>query len=166
MNKYEWFKNEFANLSTDEQVEVFNKYCELSKCYKDEIYPLTEFNGKFANVKPLDVVDMACSNSHRINLSDKYFVMTWNGFKTFTNPYYYIEQYLSDVFECEGAWKLYINIDHFVCHMYDSFINLKPGYMNDDDFYDIVNMAAVKYNDKSDIENAINETLNKSLNGK
>ena len=47
MDKFEWFTNEFANLSTDEQVKLFNKYCELSKCYNDEIYSLDEFNEMF-----------------------------------------------------------------------------------------------------------------------
>lgn len=166
MSKYEWFRNEFANLSTDEQIEMFNKYCELSKCYNDTIYPLDEFNEIFSSYKPLEIARLTCNNSHRINFSDKYFVETWNGFKTFDNPYYYIEAYLSDVFEYEDAWKPYINIDDFVYYIFACFLYLKPGYMTDDDFNDIVKKAASKYNDKSDIENAINEILSKSLNGK
>ena len=166
MDKYEWFESQFAKLSTAEQVEVFNKYCELGNYYKDEIYPMSEFNERCANCKPLDIVRMACANSHRINLNDDYFVLTWNGFKTLSYPRYYIENYLPDVFKCENAWNLYINIDYFVCDMYDSCLHLKPGYMNDEEFYDIVHKVALKYDTKNDIENAIKDILSKNLNGK
>ena len=164
MDKFEWFQNEFANLSTDKQVEVFNKYCELSNCYEDEIYPLDEFNKMFSNYKPLEVARMACANSHRINFSDDYFVVTWNGFKTFDNPYYYIEQYLSYVFDCEDAWDTYIELDDFVDYTYHRFLYLKPNEMDDDDFYTIVNKAASKCNTEDDFENAIKETLSKNVN--
>lgn len=164
MDKFEWFTNEFANLSTDEQVEVFNKYCELSKCYNDEIYPLDDFNEMFSSYKPLEIARLTCNNSHRINFSDKYFVVTWNGFKTFDNPRYYIETYLSDVFEYEDAWNTYIKLDEFVNYIYNRLLYLKPNDMEDDDFYTIVDKAASKYNTESEFENAIKETLSKNVN--
>ena len=36
MDKFDWFKNEFENLSNDEQVEIFNKFCQENR-YEDEI---------------------------------------------------------------------------------------------------------------------------------
>lgn len=166
MSKMEWFENEFSNLSYSEQVEVFNKYCELNKYYNDEIYPMDEFNEMFSSYKPLEVVRMTCANSHHINFSDDYFVLTWNGFKTFSNPYYYIESYLSENFECKDAWYTYLNFDDFVNYLYDNLLHLKPSYMEDDTFYDIVNKAASKYNTESEFENAIKEILSKNVNGK
>ena len=166
MTKIEWFQNEFANISRSEQVEVINKYYELTKCYNDEIYPMDVFNEMFASYKPLEISRMACANSHRINFSDDYFVVTWNGFRTFSNPYYYIEGYLSDILEYEDAWYSYINFDDFVNYLYDSLLYLKPSYMEDDTFYDIVNKIASKYNTESEFENAIKDILSKNVNGK
>lgn len=166
MDKFEWFKTQFASLSIDEQVEVFNKYCELTKCYEDEIYPMDEFNEMFSSYKPLEIARLTCSNSNYINFSDNYFVATYGSFKTFCNPYYYIEQYLSDVFDCKEAWESYISFDDFVHCMFVYCLYLQPAYMADDEFYDIVKKAASKYNDKSDIENAIKEILFKNVNEK
>ena len=166
MTKIEWFQNEFANLSHSEQVELINKYCEITKCYDYEIYPMDEFNEMFAKYKPVEIARMACNNSHSINFSDDYFVVTWNGFYTFSNPYYYIEDYLSDILECEDAWDSYIERDDFVNYLYDSLLYLKPSYMEDDTFYDIVNEIASKYNTESEFENAIKEILSKNVNGK
>lgn len=161
MTKFEWFEIEFENLSSKEQIEVFNKYCELSKHYRDEIYPLAEFNERFASWKPLDVVRMACYNNHRINFSDEYFAKTWNGFKTFHTPYWHIKDYLCDVFKCEGAWCSYIKLDDFVDYMYHKLLYLKPNDMCDNDFYTIVSLAALKCNTESEFESAIKAKLAK-----
>lgn len=168
MDKFEWFDSQFANLSNDEQIGVFNKFCELNNYYKYEIYPFVtdEFSKIFSGYTYLDIARFACNNSHRINFSDKYFVVTWNGFKTFSNPYHYIKEYLPDVFKCENAWNQYIDIYYFYHYMFVCFLYLKPGYMNDDEFYDIVKKAVSKYDAKDDIEKAINEILSNSLNGK
>lgn len=40
MNKLEWFKNELSCLTEDEQVALFNEYCDYIKKSRNKAYPM------------------------------------------------------------------------------------------------------------------------------
>ena len=158
MDKFDWFKNEFENLSNDEQVEIFNKFCEENR-YEDEIYQMCEFDEIFANKKPSEVFDMVQTNMDDVDRNDEYFVVTIYGFKTFNNPYEFIQDYLGDIFNRMDVWETRIDIDDYINDMYDNYFDLKPEDMDDDEFYDIVEDAVFSSDFESDIVNDIKKNV-------
>ena len=158
MDKFDWFKNEFENLSNDEQVEIFNKFCQECR-YDDEIYQMCEFDEIFANKKPSEVFDMVQTNMDDVDHNDEYFVVTIYGFKTFNNPYEFIQDYLGDIFTCMDVWETKIDLDDYTNDIYEKHFNLKPEDMDDDEFYGIVENAAFI----SDLESDIVECIKKDV---
>ena len=158
MDKFDWFKNEFENLSNDEQVEIFNKFCEVAGL-EDEIYPMYMFDEIFSNYKPLDIFHLTWLNKNEVNWGDEYFVVTIYGFKTFNNPYDFIQDYLGDIFNHSEVWETRIDIDDYIGDMYDEHFDLKPADMDDDKFYDIVEDAVFSSDFESDIVNDIKKAV-------
>ena len=158
MDKFDWFKNEFENLSNDEQVEIFNKYCRENR-FEDEIYQMCEFDEIFANKKPSEVFDMVQTNMDDVDWNDEYFVVTIYGFKTFNNPYEFIQDYIGDIFNHSEVWETRIDIDDYIGDMYDTYFGLKPEDMDDDEFYDIVEDAVFSSDFESDIVNDIKKAV-------
>ena len=158
MDKFDWFKNEFENLSNDEQVEIFNKYCRENS-FEDEIYQMCEFDEIFANKKPSEVFDMVQTNMDDVDRNDEYFVVTIYGFKTFNNPYEFIQDYLGDIFNRMDVWETNINLDDYIQDMYDAHLDLKPEDMDEDEFYDIVEDAVFSSDFESDIINDIKKAV-------
>ena len=158
MDKFDWFKNEFENLSNDEQVEIFNKYCRENR-FEDEIYQMCEFDEIFANKKPSEVFDMVQTNMDDVDRNDEYFVVTIYGFKTFNNPYEFIQDYIGDIFNHSEVWETRIDIDDYIGDMYDTYFGLKPEDMDDDEFYDIVEDAVFSSDFESDIVNDIKKNV-------
>ena len=158
MDKFDWFKNEFENLSNYEQVEIFNKFCEENG-YEDDIYPMCEFDEIFSDKKPSEVFNMVQTNMDDVDRNDEYFVVTIYGFKTFNNPYEFIQDYIGDIFNHMGVWETRIDIDDYINDMYDNQFELKPEDMDDDEFYDIVEDAVFSSDFESDIINDIKKAV-------
>ena len=159
MDKFDWFKNEFENLSDDEQIEIFNRYCEENS-YEDEIYPMDMFDEIFEAKKPSEVFQMVQANSGDVNYTNKFFIVTIYGFQTFNDPYEIIQYYISSLLDCEHLWERYINIDDYIEDMYDGHFDMKPEDMDDDTFYDIVEDAVYSNDREKDIVECIKKTCN------
>ena len=160
MDKFDWFKGQFENLSKNEQVEIFNKFCEENG-YEDDIYPMCEFDEIFSYKKPSEVFNMVQTNMDDVDYNDEYFVVTIYGFKTFSNPYEFIQDYLGDIFDRMHIWETKINIDDYIEDMYDGHFNMKPEDMDEDKFYDIVENAVYSNDRERDIVNDIVECIKK-----
>ena len=159
MDKFDWFKNEFENnISKEEQIEIFNKFCEVAGL-EDEIYPMYMFDEIFSNYKPLDIFHLTLLNKNEVNWGDEYFVVTIYGFKSFNEPYDFIQDYLGDIFNRMDVWETRIDIDDYINDMYDNYFNLKPEDMDDDKFYDIVEDAVLSSDFESDIVNDIKKNV-------
>ena len=159
MDKFDWFKEKFENnLSEGEQIEIFNSYCQENRI-EDEIYPMSEFDEIFSNKKPSEVFHMVHSNWNDVYYDDDYFVVTIYGFKTFSDPYDFIEDYLGDIFNNMHIWETKISIDDYIEDMYDGHFDLKPEDMEDDEFYDIVEDAVYS----SDLESDIIDDIKKAV---
>ena len=159
MDKFDWFKSKFENdLSNDEQVEIFNKFCE-EYGLEDDIYPMCEFDEIFAGKKPSEVFNMVQTSMDDVDYNDEYFVVTIYGFKTFNNPYEFIQDYLGDIFDRMHIWETKIDIDDYIGDMYDGHFDLKPEDMDEDEFYDIVEDAVYTNDFESDIVNDIKKAV-------
>ena len=158
MDKFDWFKGQFENLSKKEQVEIFNKFCEENR-YEDDIYPMCEFDEIFSGKKPSEVFNMVQTNMDDVDWNDEYFVVTIYGFKTFNNPYEFIQDYIGDIFNHSEVWETRIDIDDYIGDMYDNYLGLKPEDMDDDEFYDIVEDAVFSSDFESDIVNDIKKNV-------
>ena len=151
MDKFNWFKEKFENvLSEDEQVEIFNRFCDENGL-EEKIYSMGEFNEIFSSYTPYDIFQMIWFNSDDVDWNDKYFVITVYGFKTFSDPYEFIEDYLASIYNKTHIWEQLINIDEYIEDMYDSHFDLKPEDMDSDEFYDIVENAVNSNDHESDM---------------
>ena len=158
MDKFDWFKGQFEGLSNNEQVEIFNKFCEENR-YEDEIYPMCEFDEIFSDKKPSEVFNMVQTNMDDVDYNDEYFVVTIYGFKTFNNPYEFIQDYLGDIFDRMHIWEIKIDIDDYIGDMYDGHFDLKSEDMDEDEFYDIVENAVYTNDFESDIVEDIKKAV-------
>lgn len=159
MDKFDWFKEQFENiLSEDEQVEIFNRFCGESGL-EEKIYSMGEFNEIFSSYTPYDLFHMIWFNSDDVDWNDKYFVVTVYGFKTFSAPYEFIEDYLADIYDKMHLWEQFINIDDYIEDMYDGHYDLKPEEMDSDEFYDIVENAVYSNDHESDMIEDIKKAI-------
>lgn len=159
MDKFDWFKSKFENdLSNDEQVEIFNKFC-YEYGLEDDIYQMCEFDEIFSYKKPSEVFNMVQTSMDYVDYNDEYFVITICGFKTFNNPYEFIQDYLGDIFDRMHIWETKIDIDDYIGDMYDGHFDLKPEDMDEDEFYDIVEDAVYTNDFESDIINDIKKAV-------
>ena len=151
MDKFDWFNEQFEDLlSEDEQVEIFNRFCDENGL-EEKIYSMGEFNEIFSSYTPYDIFHMIWFNSDDVDWNDKYFVVTVYGFKTFSDPYEFIEVYLPDIYNKMHLWEQFINIDEYIEDMYDDHFDLKPEDMDSDEFYDIVENAVNSNGHESDM---------------
>ena len=98
-NKFYQFKHKFESLSKDEQVKLYNDFCDKNDFKDKKMYPMSKFNEIFANVKPSEIVEMAYHHRAMINPNDDYFLVRDYGFRTSNNPYNdIIQYYLIDIF--------------------------------------------------------------------
>ena len=159
MDKFDWFKEQFENLlSEEEQVEIFNRFCDENGLEK-KIYSMGEFNEIFSSYTPYDIFHMIWFNSDDVDWNDKYFVVTVYGFKTFSDPYEFIEDYLADIYNKMHLWEQFINIDEYIEDMYDDHFDLKPEDMDSDEFYDIVENAVNSNDHESDMIEDIKKAI-------
>ena len=158
MDKFEWFKDEFANLSNYEQIEIFNRFCEEYGS-EEEIYPMEMFDEIFSGKTPFEVFKMVQTNGGDVNYSDKYFIATIYGFQTFNDPYEIIQYYIATLFSRMHIWETKINIDDYIEDIYDGHFDMKPEDMDDDTFYDIVEDAVYSNDSERDIVNDIEKAV-------
>lgn len=111
MDKFDLFVDKFQNdLFYDEQIEIFNKFADEHHM-EEEIFPMEDFDKKFATFKPSDILFMICQNKNDINWRDKYVGTTSEGFKTFDEPYNFIEDYIGNIFDDRHIWEMKIDLD-------------------------------------------------------
>lgn len=157
MDKLEWFKNELSCLTEEEQVALFNDYCERINKFHNKIYPMDMFNEVFKDKTPLEMVEMC--NTHKINHTAKYFTSGYFGIQTLDDPATYIYYYCADIFNYEDVWKKYIDDDDYINYLYEKLYDLKPDYMDCLVFLEIISNAAdfsIYYDDiKKEVEEKV-----------
>ena len=162
MDRFDWFKEQFENvLSEDEQVQIFNDFCDENGL-EEKIYSMGEFNEVFSGHTPYDIFHMVWFNSDDIDWNDTYFVITVYGFRTFSDPYEFIEDYLGDICDKMHIWEATINFDDYIEDMYNGHFDLKPEDMDDDEFYDIVENAVYSNDHESDIIEDIKKAVDEN----
>lgn len=159
MDKIEWFKKEVSYLTEEEQVALYNDYCNYIKKYDNKIYPMNMLNEHLKDKTPLEVVKM-CSH-HNIDYKGKYFVSNCLGLQTFENPLDYINGYCYcyDIFEKENVWKKYIDEDDYVNYLYEKLYYLKPDYMDCLVFLEIISNAEAFYITEYEIKKEVSEKV-------
>ena len=55
MDKFDWFKNEFNVLSASEQIDIYNRYCDING-RDGQIFPMSDINEFFVGCTPLDIL--------------------------------------------------------------------------------------------------------------
>lgn len=156
MNKFDWFKNKFQlSLSDDEQVDIFNRYCDIN--VDEHIYHMSDINEFFKNCTPLEILSSVADCE--FNVANEYFAIVKGSIESFSGPYLIIKDYLGDIFNRMHIWETNINLDDYIQDMYDAHFDLKPEDMDSDKFYDIVEDAVDSY----DIENDIVDWIKKSV---
>lgn len=106
MDKFEKFKKDFQNLSKDEQIKIFDEFCDKNELENKKIYPMEKFDEVFANVKPSDIFEWVWCNSEMIERSDDYFQETCYCFKTINYPYdEVIHNYIRRIFDSTQDMK-------------------------------------------------------------
>lgn len=159
MDKFEWFKMEISYLTADEQVELFNDFCEHINKPHNKIYPMDMFNETFKDKTPLEIVELC--NSYKINYKDRYFT-DWFGIQTLSDLTTYIGHFCNDIFKCEEIWKQYIDEEEYINGLYERLCYLKPDDMDVLVFLEIISNAAdlsIYYDDiKEEVSKKVKET--------
>lgn len=147
MDKFEWFKDEFINLSASEQIDIYNKYCDINGL-GSQIYPMSDINEFFVGCTPLDILTKAADCE--FDATAKYFALDMEGFTSFNDVLGYLDDYLSDIYECKEAWEKDI---------YEEFYNEKPTDMDDDEYYSLIEKAVKQYEFESDIVDYLKQNM-------
>lgn len=99
------FENEFNNLSNNEQVEIFNKFCDKHNL-QEQIYDMSSLDDLLAGNSPLEVLN---SLEERFD-KDKDYIQQ-NGYGNYESlsgieVRLYISEsgYMSEIFEDESLW--------------------------------------------------------------
>ncbi len=159
MDKFDWFKMEVSCLTEDEQVALFNDYCEHINKFHNKIYPMDMFNETFKDKTPLEMVELC--NTHKINYKDRYFADGYFGVQTIDDPARYISYHCADIFQCEDVWKKYIDDDDYINHLYERLCYLKPDYMDCLVFLEIISNAEAFYITEDEIKTEVIKELKK-----
>lgn len=156
MDKFEWFKNEFINLSASEQIEIYNKYCDINGL-GSQIYPMSDINEFFVGCTPLDILTKAADCE--FDATAKYFALDMEGFTSFTDVLGYLDDYLSDIYQCKESWEKNIDEGGYLEEMYEEFYNEKPNDMDDDEYSDLIEKAVKQYEFESDIVDYLKQNM-------
>lgn len=156
---FDWFTMEVSCLTEDEQVALFNDYCEHINKSHNKIYPMDMFNEVFKDKTPLEMVEMC--NTHKINYDDKYFANGIFGIQTLDDPARYISYHCDDIFCYEDVWKKYIDDDDYIDYLYERLYDLKPDYMDCLVFLEIISNAKALYITEDEIKTEVIKELKK-----
>lgn len=157
MDKFDWFKNEFENLAANEQVDIYNHYCDINKI-DSHIYPMSDINEVFAGCTPLDILTKVVKCD--FDATDDYFALSMDGFTSFNDVELYLsDDYLSYIYKCKQSWEEDIDEGGFFDEMYEEFYNEKPNDMNDDEYYSLIEKAVKEYEFESDIVDYLKQNM-------
>ena len=157
MDKFDWFKDKFElTLSEDEQVEVFNRYCDINDI-EEIIHPMSDINEFFKNCTPLEILSSVADC--QFNVADKYFSIVRGSVESFSDPYLSIRDYLADIYKCKEAWDELIDESGYLDEIYEEYIELKPEDMSLDEYSKLVEEAYKQFEFESDIEEYLNKYM-------
>ena len=106
MKNFYWFKNQFENnLSYDEQVDVFNRYCDINGI-DEHIYPMSDINEFFKNCTPLEILRNVSGCD--FIAGDNYFSLVKGNVVSFCDPYWLVSAYPYDIYKCKKCWEDYL----------------------------------------------------------
>ena len=156
MDKFDWFKTQFEELSSDKQVDVYNKYCDINKL-DSHIYPMSDINEVFAGCTPFEILSNV--SLAYFDVKDDYFAATSNGLESFNDVELFLDDYLSDIYKCNEAWEKDIDEGGYLDEIYEEYLDFKPKDMDLDFYYEIVEKAVKQYELESNIEDYLNEYM-------
>lgn len=104
MRKFDLFVNKFEALSTEVQINVYNKYCKFN-LNGGTIYRMDELDEMFTGVAPTKLFEMT---SEGFSINDRYFIITSFGLESFNDIKEVIEDFEYQIYKCHPAWKEYI----------------------------------------------------------
>ena len=156
MDKFDWFKNEFNVLSASEQIDIYNRYCDING-RDGQIFPMSDINEFFVGCTPLDILVKA-SNCD-FDATDDYFALDMNGFTSFNDVELYLSDDLHDIYSCKQSWEKDIDEGGFFDEIYEEFYNEMPSDLDDDEYYSLIEKAVKEYEFESDIANYLKQNL-------
>lgn len=156
MDKFDWFKNEFNILSASEQIDIYNRYCDIN-CWDGQIFPMSDINEFFVGCTPLEILSNV--SLAYFEVKDDYFAFTSNGLESFNDVELYLDDYLADIYKCKEAWEKDIDEGGFFDEIYEEFYNEMPSELDDDEYYSLIEKAVKQYEFESDIANYLKQNL-------
>ena len=158
MDKFDWFKDKFQlSLSEEEQVGVFNRYCNLNGLDEERIHPMSDINEFFKNCTPLEILSNVADCE--FNVADEYFSIVRGSVESFNDPYLSMSDYLYDIYKCKEAWEELIDENGYLEEIYEEYIELKPRDMSLDEYFKLVEEAYKQFEFESDIEEYLNKYM-------
>ena len=150
MDKINWFIDKFQlSLSDDEQVDIFNRYCDLNGI-EEHIQPMCDINEFFKNCTPLEILSNVADC--QFNVADAYFSIVRGSVESFNDPYLSMSDYLYDIYKCKEAWEDLIDERGYLKEIFEEYFDLKPRDMSLDEYSKLVEEAYNQFEFESDIE--------------
>lgn len=157
MDKINWFIDKFQlSLSDDEQVDIFNRYCDLNGI-EEHIQPMCDINEFFKNCTPLEILSNVADC--QFNVADAYFSIVRGSVESFNDPYLSMSDYLYDIYKCKEAWEDLIDERGYLEEIYEEYFDLKPRDMSLDEYSKLVEEAYKQFEFESDIEEYLNKFM-------
>lgn len=156
MDKFDWFKNEFNILSASEQIDIYNRYCDING-RDGQIFSMSDINEFFVGCTPLEILVKA-SNCD-FDATDSYFALDMDGFTSFNDVELYLSDYLHDIYKCKETWEKDIDEGGFFDEIYEEFYNEMPSDLDDDEYYSLIEKAVKQYEFESDIAKYLKQNL-------
>ena len=139
MDKINWFIDKFQlSLSDDEQVDIFNRYCDLNGI-EEHIQPMCDINEFFKNCTPLEILSNVADC--QFNVADAYFSIVRGSVESFNDPYLSMSDYLYDIYKCKEAWEDLIDERGYLKEIFEEYFDLKPRDMSLDEYSKLVEEA-------------------------
>ena len=157
MDKINWFIDKFQlSLSDDEQVDIFNRYCDLNGI-EEHIHPMCDINEFFKNCTPLEILSNVADC--QFNVADAYFSIVRGSVESFNDPYLSMSDYLYDIYKCKEAWEDLIDERGYLKEIFEEYFDLKPRDMSLDEYSKLVEEAYKQFEFESDIEEYLNKFM-------
>ena len=157
MDKINWFIDKFQlSLSDDEQVDIFNRYCDLNGI-EEHIQPMCDINEFFKNCTPLEILSNVADC--QFNVADAYFSIVRGSVESFNDPYLSMSDYLYDIYKCKEAWEDLIDERGYLKEIFEEYFDLKPRDMSLDEYSKLVEEAYKQFEFESDIEEYLNKFM-------
>lgn len=156
-SKYDWFLEQFDNCDEEEQIAMYNDFCERYDYEEDKIYPISDLSKVLRGYTKSQIKRMLKDNVNN-SPDDYYFVYTDGEIETLDDAQYKIDEHIEDIFQYDEVWKNYIDINEYKENVFNEFLRLKPMTMSNEQFYDIVsNVVNTSYDINDDINDIKDE---------